>query len=125
MKLPIVLTGEVIHGNHIGTGMGMPTANIIPGEDVSGLPRGVYYSTLETEGRVYRAITNLGAKPTIKDDEEINAESFILDFEGDLYGKNIILTLLEFRRPERKFDSLKELAGEVQKDIEAGKHYGI
>ena len=121
MNLPVVLSGIVVHGNHIGTGLGMPTANIYPKEDAKDIEHGVFISTVETDGKTYRAITNLGKKPTVKDDGEINAESYIYDFSSDLYGKEIKVTLLRFQRPEMKFSSLGELKLQMKKDIEEGR----
>lgn len=123
MRLPIILSGTVIHGNHIGTGLGMPTANINPTEKIEGIDKGVYYSKVEVDGTCYKAITNVGTKPTIKGDNEVNVESFLYDFAGDLYEKDIKVTLCCFRRPEMKFSSLEELSFQVKKDIEAGRDY--
>jgi riboflavin kinase/FMN adenylyltransferase len=103
----------------------MPTANIVPAEDVGALSLGVYYSTVTVDGTVYRAITNLGRRPTIDDGNFVNAESFIYDFEGDLYGKEIAVTLLEFRRPERKFESFEALSKVMHEDLEAGRKYSL
>ena len=123
VTFPFVITGVVTHGNHLGTGIKMPTANIVPNEDITGLEYGVYYSVLKVDGVSYKAITNLGTKPTVKSDGLINAESFIYDFEGDIYGKEITVELLKFKRPEIKFSSFEELSGMMHKDLEDGKNY--
>ncbi len=123
VTFPFVMTGVVTHGNHLGTGIEMPTANIVPNEDITGLKFGVYYSVLKVDGVSYKAITNLGIKPTVKSDGLINAESFIYDFEGDIYGKEITVKLLEFKRPEIKFSSFEELSVMMHKDLEDGKNY--
>lgn len=122
--LPFILTGTVTHGRSFGRTIDMPTANIVPKEDVSALSFGVYYSVITVDGASYRAITNLGKRPTVDDGDFVNAESFIYDFEGDLYDKEIAVKLLEFRRPERKFDSFEELSAAMHGDLEAGKEYG-
>lgn len=122
--LPFSLTGVVTHGRSAGRTIDMPTANIVPAEDVSELPFGVYYSLVTVEGATYKAITNLGRRPTIADGDFVNAESFIYDFNGDLYGKSIEVRLLEFRRPERKFESFEALSAVMHEDLEAGKKYG-
>lgn len=121
--LPLTLTGAVLHGQKLGTKIDMPTANILPDRDVSGLPKGVYYSLVTIDGKAYKGITNLGTKPTVKADSEINVETFLYDYEGDLYGKTIAVELLEFRRPEMKFDSFEDLSKEMHKDLEAGRNY--
>ena len=123
MNFPITLHGTVEHGNKIGTSINIPTANIVPTEDITSLAFGVYYSSVRVEGREYRSITNIGRKPTIKDTADVNVESFIYDFEGDLYGKNIEVILYEFTRPEMKFDSLEALTEQINKDLEAGINY--
>lgn len=123
-ELPFTLTGTVEHGRSFGRTIDMPTANIIPREDVSELSFGVYYSIITVDGASYRAITNLGRRPTVEDGDFINAESFIYDFRGDLYDRDISVKLLEFRRPEKKFDSFEELAEAMHEDLEAGKTYG-
>ncbi|MCR5686856.1 MAG: riboflavin kinase [Lachnospiraceae bacterium] len=122
MNLPITLTGYVKTGNHIGTRFGMPTANITPAEDLAGLEFGVYFSVVKCGG-TYPAITNLGTKPTVESSGEAGAETFIYGYEGDLYGKKIAVTLLEFRRSERKFPSLDELYETVRDDFRAGALY--
>lgn len=123
MNFPIILHGTVEHGNKIGTSINIPTANIVPTEDITSLAFGVYYSSVRVEGREYRSITNIGRKPTIKDTADVNVESFIYDFEGDLYDKNIEVILYEFTRPEMKFDSLEALTEQINKDLEAGINY--
>ena len=123
-ELPFTLTGTVEHGRSFGRTIDMPTANIIPKEDVSELSFGVYYSIITVDGASYRAITNLGRRPTVEDGDFINAESFIYDFRGDLYDRDISVKLLEFRRPEKKFDSFDELSKAMHEDLEAGKTYG-
>lgn len=120
MKLPVTLTGRVLAGNKIGRQFSMPTANINPEEDVSGLMRGVYYSTIAVDGKIYFGITNLGVRPTISDGNPVNAETFIYDFDGDLYGKQAEVTLIDFRRSERKFRSLDELYKTIGDDFRAG-----
>ena len=122
-SLPVKLTGTVTHGRKLGTEFNMPTANITPDIDISGLEYGVYYSKVTVDGETYKAISNLGKKPTVKEDESVNVETFLYDFEGDLYGKIITVELLEFRRPEQKFDSYECLCTEMHRDLEAGREY--
>ena len=123
MKLPITLTGAVQPGNKIGRRFSMPTANIYPKENISGLTYGVYYSTITIDGRDYFSITNLGVRPTVSEGNRVNAETFIYDFQGDLYGKIVSVTLLKFRRNEKRFDSLDELYRTVEDDFRAGAEF--
>ncbi len=117
IKLPYTITGTVEHGKGLGTTIDFPTANIVPREDIAGLDFGVYASSVEIDGVFYKAITNLGVKPTVKNDTAVNAESFIKDYSGDLYGKEIEVTLEKFIRGERKFSSVKELSEQISRDV--------
>lgn len=121
--LPVTIKGCVLHGNKLGRLIDMPTANIVPDIDVSGFQKGVYYSLVTVDGKSYKGITNLGTKPTVKSDAKINVETFLYDYEGDLYGKEIAVELLKFRRPEMKFESFEALTEQMHKDFEAGRNY--
>ena len=123
LKLPVILSGKVEHGRKLGSSFNIPTANIVPGEDISGLEYGVYYSVIYIEEKAYKGITNLGTKPTVNDENSVNVESFIYDFEGDLYGREIKVELLEFKRPEMKFENVNELFAQVKEDLDAGRNY--
>lgn len=123
LKLPVILSGKVEHGRKLGSSFNIPTANIVPAEDISELEYGVYYSVIYIEEKAYKGITNLGTKPTVNDENSVNVESFIYDFEGDLYGKEIKVELLEFKRPEIKFENVNELFAQVKEDLDAGRNY--
>lgn len=123
MNLPYVLSGRVEAGNHLGNTVGMPTANITPLEDVSMLEKGVYYSDVLIGEKTFHAITNLGTKPTVNSTDTLNAESFIYDFDGDIYGEDITVRLLEFKRPEMRFPSFDMLAKQMEDDIEKGREF--
>ncbi|MCR5154046.1 MAG: riboflavin kinase [Lachnospiraceae bacterium] len=124
VELPLFIKGEVEHGKEIGRKIDMPTINMVPTGDALLLEHGVYYSRVYVDKQVYKGITNVGKKPTVKNTDTVNAETFIYDFSGDLYGKEVEVELLEFRRPEIKFKSLDELSKQMHKDLEAGKKYG-
>ena len=112
---PHILSGTVISGRKLGRTIGIPTANL---ELPAGLvvPKfGVYACTTDIEGHTYVAVTNVGTRPTVGG-HHITVEPWILDFEGDLYGKELTLQFHTFLRPERKFDSLEELKAEIQKN---------
>ncbi len=121
MDLPFVMTGVVEHGRKLGNTYDSPTANITPAEDIARLPHGVYYSSVSVDGKEYPAITNLGVRPTVSDDDRVNAETFIYDYDNDLYGKTIKVTLIAFRRKEQRFDSVDELYDTVRLDLEEGR----
>lgn len=103
---------EVTHGRQLGRTWGTPTINQpFPAGYV--LPRfGVYASLVEVEGQKYYGVTNIGVKPTVGSDCALS-ETWIPEFSGDLYGKKVPVELLDFIRPERKFDSLDQLKNEI------------
>ena len=95
--------------------LGIPTANLELPEGVL-IPRfGVYACRACFDGREYLAVTNVGTRPTVSG-HHITVEPWILDFDGDLYGKRITLEFHAFLRPERKFDSLEALQREILKN---------
>ena len=112
---PHVLSGTVVPGRHLGRTIGVPTANILIPDGVVIPKLGVYACTAQVEGHVYVAVTNIGSRPTVEG-HQVRAESWLLDFDGDLYGRNITLEFHKFLRPERKFDSLEELKRQIQLD---------
>ena len=79
------------------------------------LPHGVYACKAEVEGKTYLAVTNVGNRPTVGG-HRVTVEPWLLDFDGDLYGRTITLLFYAFLRPEKKFDSLEELKTEIQKN---------
>ena len=112
---PHALSGEVVAGRQIGRSIGVPTANILIPEDIVVPKLGVYACLCEIGGKKYSAVTNIGFRPTVGG-HQVRAESWILDFEGDLYGKRITLEFVKFLRPEHKFSSLEELKAQIQID---------
>lgn len=113
---------EVEHGFQIGRTWDFPTINQkIPRGRV--LPKfGVYCSKVNIDGNWYSGVTNIGIKPTVKENITTPlAETFIIDYEGDLYGKILKLELYEFIRPEKKFDSFEELKAEIKRNTEQTK----
>ncbi len=111
----------VVSGQKLGRVLGTPTINQpLPPDFVH--PRfGVYASCVETGGRVYHGVTNVGMRPTVADRpggpvEQPLAETWIPDFAGDLYGEEVPVSLVKFLRPERKFSSLEELKERIRRD---------
>lgn len=107
----------VVHGNELGRTISFPTINqIIPKTNI--IPRfGVYESRVEISGTKYAGITNIGVRPTVSDTGETVMETHILDFDGDLYGQNISISLCRFIRPEQKFNNIDELRSRISEDI--------
>ena len=104
---------EVIHGNHIGTGLGTPTINQALPENFVRPRFGVYAAWCLVEGHPHFGVCNIGVKPTVGSDRVL-AETWMPEFSGDLYGERVRVELVEFLRPERKFDSLEELKAAIQ-----------
>ncbi len=120
---PYRVWGPAMHGNAIGRTIGIPTANQIPAPDKLLPPFGVYYSSVLLDGREYPAMTNVGRKPTISGKENLTVETHLYDFDEDLYGREIVTSLLTFRRPERKFSNLAQLEATMEEDLAAGREY--
>ena len=112
---PHILSGEVVPGRQLGRTIGVPTANILIPEAVITPKSGVYACTASFDGKAYPAVTNVGSRPTV-DGHQLRTESWLLDFDGDLYGKEVTLHFHKFLRPERKFDSLEALRSQIQRD---------
>lgn len=119
---PYTLEGPVIHGEHRGTGLGFPTANMdIPSDRL--LPaRGVYAGWGIVEGKTYQAVTNIGVRPTFANPlSEPRVEPFLLDLQEDLYGKLLKLELIEYLRPEKTFPTPADLVEQVNRDIQTAR----
>ena len=116
-------SGEIIHGNHLGHTVGMPTINIKPAEDKLLPPFGVYASDTELDGKTYRGITNIGVKPTISENNAVGIETWLFGLDEDVYGHFAKVDLLDFIRAERKFDSLEEVKKQVNIDIVRAKEF--
>ncbi len=121
---PYAIHGTVVHGNHVGGPvLGFPTVNIIPPEEKFLPPFGVYVSRVVTEDGIFGGITNIGRKPTVERDCAVGVETYIFGLDKDLYGKDIEVQLLNFERPEQKFDSLEQLKEQLKRDKEYGLSY--
>ena len=112
---PYVLSGPVISGRKLGRTIGVPTANLILPEELAVPQFGVYACKAVVDGRVYPAVTNIGTRPTVGG-HHATVEAWLLDFDGDLYGKHLTLLFYAFLRPEQKFESLEALKEEIQKN---------
>ena len=119
---PHILSGEVVPGRQLGRTIGIPTANVLLPEGLAVPKLGVYAGSALVEGKAYRTVTNIGSRPTVGG-HQVRMESWLLDFEGDLYGKTITVALLQFLREEQKFDSLEELKGQILKDAQRVKEW--
>lgn len=118
---PYSIIGEVMHGRKIGRTLGMPTTNLIPEDNKLLPPNGVYASKVIIAGKSYDSVTSIGYKPSVGKESKKGVETFIFDFNDDLYGKIIEVKLYGFEREEVKFDSLEELSNQMHRDIEWAK----
>lgn len=122
MGHPYTIRGKVVHGHQLGRTLGIPTANLLlPKEQVS--PKfGVYACRCIVDGVSYAAVTNVGTRPTVNG-VGVTVEPWILDFEGDLYDREITLEFHRFLRPEMKFSDLAALQAEIRKNAEETRQY--
>ena len=114
---PHVLTQVVRHGRRIGHTIGIPTVNLTAPPRVLVPSHGVYATRVFLpDGSSYMGVTNVGTRPTVANGNDITVETWLLDFDGDLYGKHMTLQFHAFLRPEQKFASLEELKAEIEKN---------
>ena len=106
-------SGRCVQGKQLGRTMGFPTANIIVPEDKFVVKRGVYVSRVRLGQRILYGVTNIGRRPTLEDAVNDVAETYIFDFDEDIYGAKLEIELLHFLRPESKMTSKEELINAV------------
>ncbi|MCW3056260.1 MAG: bifunctional riboflavin kinase/FAD synthetase [Solirubrobacterales bacterium] len=111
---PFELSGEVTRGDARGRELGFPTANIVPDEALACPGHGVYACL--ADGRP--AAVSIGVRPTFKTGRGELIEAYLLDFDGDLYGRRLTLEFLERLRGERRFDSAESLVEQMHRDVE-------
>ena len=116
------ISGEVIRGKSLGRQFGFPTANITVSDNAL-MQDGVYAACSDIDGRQFRAVANVGRRPTVDSEGERLAEIYFLDFKGDLYGRELDVYLLAFIRHERKFDDLDQLKQQIRRDVETVSDY--
>lgn len=115
---PWEIRGTVVHGDKLGRVLGWPTANIWIGRHLEPA-RGVYAVTVALpDGTEAKGVANVGRRPTLGGDPETRLETFIFDFSGDLYDKEIGVRLVRFLRPDAKFAGLEELKVAIAQDVE-------
>ena len=105
---------EVVHGRKIGRALGFPTANMSL-EGYVDIERGVYRSSVVIDGVRYRAMSNVGIRPSVGG-KELLLETHVIDFSGDLYGRRLRVTLEEKLRDEKRFASISDLKEQLQRD---------
>lgn len=112
---PHLISGAVAQGKQLGRTLGIPTANLLLPEELVCPRRGVYACRAHADGKNYLAVANVGVCPTVGG-QRLTVEAWLLDFDGDLYGRELELELHAFLRPEQKFESLSALQAEIRKN---------
>jgi len=111
------ILGTVVRGDNLGKKIGFPTANLSAHSEQFP-PNGVYVAEAALDGRIYTGVVNLGCRPTVSSGKsERILEVHLLDFDRDIYGKDIEVRFIRYLRPERKFDSLEALARQIERDV--------
>ncbi len=116
LGMPYSLSGRVVHGRHVGTSLGFPTANVQP-DDIHKMhpAAGVYALRARVDGQCYCAMANLGEQPTFHSDHPV-LEVHLIGFEGDLYGKSIQVEFMERIRDIQQFSSPEHLRRQLELD---------
>lgn len=110
-------SGIVTHGDSIGRTLGFPTANISIKPEYQLIEKtGVYATIAKVDGKDYPSMTYIGRRPTISNGLPTSTETYIMDFNGDLYGKEIRVTFVDRVRDEMTFDNLERLKSQIQED---------
>lgn len=122
---PHILTDRVAHGKKIGSStLGFPTVNLTIPNPVIVPAFGVYATRVWFDGQCRSAVTNVGIRPTVEDnDGRVTVEGFILDFDGDLYGHQVRMEFFKHLRPEQRFHSMQALAEEIGRNAQQTRDY--
>ena len=119
---PYGVEARVEHGSERGHQLGFPTANLHPHNRV--IPRnGVYVTGTLIEGQWRRSVTNVGLRPTFGEATEPSVETFVMNWDGDLYGDVVRVRFLHRLRDERKFSSIEELKTQIARDVARANSY--
>ena len=115
---PISYTGTVVRGNRLGSSIGFPTANVQL-HNLTQLPRfGVYAVRVHIDKKTYLGCLNIGINPTVEANLDTKIEIHIIEFEENIYDKDISFELIEFIRDEKKFGSIDDLTAQIQLDVD-------
>ncbi|OOM72316.1 riboflavin biosynthesis protein RibF [Clostridium puniceum] len=115
LSLPYTLSGKIIHGRQIGRTIGFPTANLQYEENFILPKAGVYYTNIMVNNNIYKGITSIGSNPTV-DGKAITVETYILDFDREIYGEKINLSFIKKIRDMEKFNGIEELKSQLERD---------
>ena len=119
---PYGVEGVIIRGDRRGHTIGFPTANLRPQNRV--IPKfGVYATATLIDGTWRRSITNIGVRPTFEAASDPSIETYVFDFDGDLYGSVLRVRFLHRIRDERKFNGIEELTAQIERDTQTARNY--
>jgi len=111
---PFLFEGEVVHGDKRGRTLGMPTANLVPGDTQAVPGHGVYAGWAHG----HPAAINVGVRPTFQTGRGLLIEAYLLDFDDDLYGQTLRIAFLERLRGEKRFESVDDLVAQMRRDVD-------
>jgi riboflavin kinase/FMN adenylyltransferase len=117
---PFSLQGKVVTGAGRGVGLGFPTANIDISSEHALPPDGVYASWTHIDGKIYQSMVNIGQCPTFGGGED-TVETYLVDYQGDLYGRELKIDIVARLRDQKKFDTVDELKKQIAEDVRQGK----
>ncbi|ADB36853.1 bifunctional riboflavin kinase/FAD synthetase [Spirosoma linguale] len=118
---PYNLTGTIVKGRQLGRTIGFPTANMQVDDPAKLIPaNGVYAVDVEYAGQTLGGMLNIGFRPTVAGTHQ-TIETYIFDFDKDIYGEHMTLRFREFLRPEQKFEGLPALVAQLKRDEEAAR----
>jgi len=117
------ILGTVVHGDDVGKKIGFPTANLSAHSEQFP-PNGVYFAEAKLDGVVYSGVVNLGCRPTMSSGRSDRIlEVYLLDFNRDVYGKDLELRFVRYLRPEKKFESVDALVRQIERDVQLAREF--
>jgi riboflavin kinase/FMN adenylyltransferase len=115
---PYIINGKVVKGMQLGRKLGFPTANLACNNNDKILPKnGVYYTLTKIKEKEYVSITNIGIKPSVQKSNSISIETYIIDFNQSIYGRNITIKFIDRIRDEIKFNNISDLINQITLDV--------
>jgi riboflavin kinase/FMN adenylyltransferase len=117
---PFSLQGKVTRGAHRGSELGFPTVNLSIDDKMALPPDGVYATRAYIGGQEYQAMTNIGKNPTFGENNNRTIESFILNYNQDVYGKEVKIAIIQRLREEKSFSSVEDLKKQIAEDVQRG-----
>jgi riboflavin kinase/FMN adenylyltransferase len=119
------MRGTVAHGDKRGRTLGFPTANLVPDPRLVVPDHGIYACRAHVDGETHVAAVNVGVRPTFKTGRGLLVEAYLLDFDGDIYDRELRLDFLERLRGERRFDSVEALVEQMGRDVEETRRIAV